>query len=69
MPERTSVRRTILLLVERFGVDGVGRGDNARENRQGNQGGYDGLHGSMLQTMQAAQLLPVIDEQSDRTML
>jgi hypothetical protein len=62
------VGRAILALIEVLGVDGVGRGRNASENRKANQRGYDGLHGSMLQTMQAAQLLPVIDEQGDRTM-
>ena len=63
-----SVGRAVHLLVEAFGVQSAGRGGNAGENRKSNQGGYDGLHGKILQTMQAAQLPPVIDERKHRTL-
>jgi hypothetical protein len=33
------------LLVEGLGVEGAGGGRNTGDDRQGNQGGYDGLHG------------------------
>jgi hypothetical protein len=56
------LRLAVLLLVEGLGVERAGRSCDAGENRQGDQSGYEGLHGSILQTMQAAQLLPVIDE-------
>jgi hypothetical protein len=58
---QASARIAIHLLVHASDVECAGRGRNADENRQGNQGGYDGLHGSMLQTMRATQLSPVID--------
>ena len=60
--ERASVGVAIHPLVEPFDVECAGGGRHTGENRKGNQGGYDGLHGSMLQTMRATQLSPVIDE-------
>ena len=35
----------VLLLVEGLGIERAGQSCNAGENRQGNQGGYDRLHG------------------------
>ena len=58
----------IHLRVEPLNVESAGRGRNAGENRKSNQGRYDGLHGSMLQTMRATQLSPVIDERKHCTL-
>ena len=42
---RASVGRAVHLRVEGLGVECAGWGCHAGENRQGDQGGYDGLHG------------------------
>src|SRR5262245_47636381 len=39
------VGHAVQLLEQGLGVDCAGRGCDAGENRQGDQGGYDGLHG------------------------
>jgi hypothetical protein len=43
-PARASVGGAVHLRVEGLGVECAGRGCNTGENRQGDQGGYDGLH-------------------------
>jgi hypothetical protein len=45
--ENSSIGLTLLLLPEGLGVEScVGRASNPGQNRQGEQGGYDRLHGS-----------------------
>ena len=57
---QASVGHAVLLLVEGLGVECAGRGGDAGENRQGDQSGYDGLHGFSPRNS-ATPLLPVID--------
>src|SRR5436309_24391 len=43
-----SVALAVHLLVERPGIEGcAGRSRDARQDRQCNEGGYDGLHGNL----------------------
>jgi hypothetical protein len=45
-PTAASVARTLLLLPEGLDVAGGSHASDANQDRQGNQGRYDGLHGS-----------------------